>query len=278
MKLLLLIMVLLLIVVQGCTDNTTGVDESASNDIENTLEYCQDDIDNDGDSFVDCDDQDCRIYAICTDDNASSGDNESSDDQNNSEPESSSDATPTVPEYINIYIHGIVISPVKKDDTCWDLSCTIDPTVLKAFYDVATSVKPVDYINGESVLTLAEFFTNSTLKQFSAPEIIAEIAINKGHDYTDAFTAESSVKDTFTPDFTSAGFYTVATAHEPSIQITATDDDLVYDDDIGQVVISWSDIKSILKYNGDVVQLHVAHKSGSDNQLLIVRMSAREDK
>jgi hypothetical protein len=33
--------------------------------VENTLDACGDGVDNDGDSHVDCDDQDCEIYAIC---------------------------------------------------------------------------------------------------------------------------------------------------------------------------------------------------------------------
>ncbi len=34
---------------------------------ENTLELCQDEVDNDLDGHADCDDQDCEIYAICVD-------------------------------------------------------------------------------------------------------------------------------------------------------------------------------------------------------------------
>lgn len=34
-------------------------------DQENTLEMCQDSVDNDNDRHVDCDDQDCEIFAIC---------------------------------------------------------------------------------------------------------------------------------------------------------------------------------------------------------------------
>jgi hypothetical protein len=41
----------------GKGDDTAGA--------ENTLDTCTDNIDNDNDDWVDCDDQDCSVFAVC---------------------------------------------------------------------------------------------------------------------------------------------------------------------------------------------------------------------
>ena len=48
----------------GCSGNGDD-DDDDDGAAENTVLHCSDDIDNDGDGHVDCDDQDCEIFAIC---------------------------------------------------------------------------------------------------------------------------------------------------------------------------------------------------------------------
>jgi len=47
------------------TQEPAEVPKNTSVVLENTLEACRDKLDNDDDGHVDCDDQDCEIYAIC---------------------------------------------------------------------------------------------------------------------------------------------------------------------------------------------------------------------
>lgn len=42
-----------------------GGDDDKASPTEDTLELCTDDVDNDTDQFVDCDDQHCQIFAVC---------------------------------------------------------------------------------------------------------------------------------------------------------------------------------------------------------------------
>ncbi len=50
-----------------------GGDDDKSPSTEGTVESCTDAIDNDADDFVDCDDQDCQIYAVCVSDDEGEG-------------------------------------------------------------------------------------------------------------------------------------------------------------------------------------------------------------
>ena len=50
----------------ACSDDSrSNPSKESAEENESSVEHCQDGVDNDSDSFVDCDDQDCIIFAIC---------------------------------------------------------------------------------------------------------------------------------------------------------------------------------------------------------------------
>jgi hypothetical protein len=79
------------IALPACGRSGGGGDDDGAGD-ENTIALCQDDADNDGDGHVDCDDQDCTIFAICVGGDADSDTDTDADTDADSDVDSDADA------------------------------------------------------------------------------------------------------------------------------------------------------------------------------------------
>lgn len=212
-----------------CGDEACTGDETAESCELDCPAECGDDACTHGEDAVSCS-EDCP--AVCGDDACTHAEDCASCE---------GDCGICLPEYVNVELIGALIAPTKADYSKWD---GIDPDggLIQAVEDALV-------LAGEGVFVeVFDLLVDVANFAFDPPDAFgyAEIALGGVDvDAVDLAIEQDPVDDTFAPQWPGPpqpGWWSVALADMPSVRVTLTDADVVFNDTIGMAEIAYDDI------------------------------------
>jgi hypothetical protein len=170
------------------------------------------------------------------------------------------------PKYAHVSVLGVIIAPVKADQTQWDGPGKVPPEV---FSNLSALLKLVKKPGAALATKIAGFFADPVIESLEKPDVKGGVTlyVNGTLDGLEFFLPK--IQSSFTPDWSGADWERVPIA-EARIRVQLTDSDPINDDPIGTVEIQPSDLINAAQA-GNVYLVPVAEQSA--NQVLSVKIS-----
>jgi hypothetical protein len=176
----------------------------------------------------------------------------------------SPDASPALPAKVTILITSATIAPFKADRTEWDSASTVSGDLAKELISALDGTDPFDAV----ISYLGSTAVTTEVSGYDKPDPEGNAYLWANGAWGDGIPL-AAIQDTFTPSWND-GWQHVSLTPSLRVEVVLDDQDLVNNDPIGSVQLSYSDLVSALQA-GKIYQVNVATQG--QNQLLFVGIS-----